>query len=72
MFDAILSGVSGAKPSRKAGGFGGPLGPPTFARLPGLRIYLVRTGCPALRFTRLPGSFCPVVARSLASGQMSD
>ena len=28
MFDAIRSGVRGAKPPRKAGGFGGPRGPP--------------------------------------------
>ena len=57
MFEAILSGGPGAKPPGKAGGFGGPLGPPTFAPLPGLRIYPVRTSCLDFRFTRLPVLF---------------
>ena len=59
-------GVRGAKPPGKAGGFGGPLGPPTFAWLPRFRIYPVRTGCPALRFTWLPNFLlpgcCPVLS----------
>ena len=70
MFDAILSGSRGEAP-RESRAVWEALGPPTFARLPGFRIYPVRTGCPALRFTWLSGSFCPVIARSLASGQFN-
>ena len=72
MLEVILSGGLGGEVSRESRGVWGPLDPPAFARLPGLRIYPVRAGCLALRFTRLPGSFCPVFARSLASGQFID
>ena len=71
MFNAILSGDPGGEASRESRRvWGAAIDPPTFAWLPGLRIYPVRIGCPALRCARLPGSFCPVVARCLASGQL--
>ena len=53
MFDAILSGGPVGEAPRESSWFGRPLGPPTFARLPGLRICGARPGCPALRLTWL-------------------
>ena len=63
MFEVIQVGRSGLE------GFGGPVSRNALAQLPGLRIHRAKVGCPAIDFTWLLGSICPVLAGFLASGQ---
>lgn len=48
----------------------GAPGPPTFAQLPILRMYLVKVGCPALQFAPLPDSIYSILAQFSARGQV--